>query len=179
MPGRRSYPPLPESLRASWESVTPSGDEHVAYRPCRLTMEDGSTVDCAYVMDAQSYIDWWGVWPEDDPGKRSVSIEKVVSITESPFRLPVAFANELYRAGESGMGYTIFTLRFADRSEQAYVCGNAVDFVPLPAGKTTADIVAVLPHRGRDAPQKEALPYSWCLFGEGESSLRSERRVEG
>jgi hypothetical protein len=126
-------------------------------------------------MDAQSYIDVWGVWPEDDRGKHHIRIEDVVSISESPLRLPVRFANELYRAGESGMGYCLFTLVFSDGSKQAYVSGNAVDFVHLPAGRTNADISAVLPHEGRNVPQKQGPEYFWSLFGEGESGARSQR----
>jgi len=178
MPGHRSYPPLPAALRDEWERIEPSGEGAVRYRPSAAILADGTTVECVYLIDAQSYIDSWGVWPEDDPGKQSVRVDDVRAVAESPHRLPAAFANELYAAGESGMAYCIFTLRFSDGTEQAYLGGNAIDFVPLPAGKSMADIVAVLPHEGRRAPQLSVSPYAWCLFGQGESSHRSERQVD-
>jgi hypothetical protein len=126
-------------------------------------------------MHAQSYIDVWGVWPEDDKGKRHISVNEVANLSESPYRLPPGLADELYRAGESGMGYCIFTLVFSDGSEQVYLSGNAIDFVQLPQGKSVSDLAAVVPHKGRNAPYVETLKYSWCLFGEGTSAIKSRR----
>jgi len=175
IPGKRSYQALPANLRAAWSAIAPSIDGKLQYRPCSVTLNDGATIPCVYVMDAQSYIDVWGIWPEDDKGKRYVLIENVASISESPLRMPAKFANELYRAGESGMGYCLFTLLFSDGSRQAYVSGNAVDFVHLPSGKTMADIREALPHEGRAETQKQSPKYFWCLFGEGEGAIRSQR----
>jgi hypothetical protein len=39
-------------------------------------------------------------------------MENVAEVRDSPRRLPARFANELYQHGESGMGYTIFTVVF-------------------------------------------------------------------
>src|SRR5262249_46823858 len=72
----------------------------------------------------------------------------VRAIAGSPTRLPPDIAWRLYEAGESGMGYTVFTLVFADGWRQSYVCGNAVDWVIMPAGRTIADIRDVMPHKG-------------------------------
>src|SRR5262249_60903830 len=101
-PGHKAYPPLPPHLRQSWQAIVPSRDGKLEYRPCSATLRDGSAVPCVYVMEAQSYIDVWGVWPEDDKGKQHISIGEVANLSESPFRLPPRFANELYRAGDSG-----------------------------------------------------------------------------
>ncbi len=65
---------------------------------------------------------------------------------DSPARLPARFANKLYRHGESGLGYTIFTVVFADGEKQACVTGNALDFIRYPHGKGPIDVVAVIPH---------------------------------
>ena len=69
-----------------------------------------------YVVSEQSYIRSWGVWPEDDSGKALIAIEEVQDLRESHSRLPAEFANRLYDAGESGMGYRIFTVVFDDGS---------------------------------------------------------------
>jgi hypothetical protein len=120
------------------------------------------------MIDAQAYINAWGVWPEDDSGKTSIQIEDVASVSESPLRLPVAFANELYRAGESGMGYSIFTVVFSDGTEIPVVSGGAIDFIPLPDNKKMKDVARVVAHKGRDRNPVPSPKYSWCLFGSGE-----------
>jgi hypothetical protein len=119
----------------------------------------------------QPYIKHWGAFPEDDSGKQSVQIEDVSEIEESPSRLPAKIANKIYEAGESGMGYCVFTLVFSDDSTQAYITGNAVDFVPLPTSKVTEDIEDVLPHEGRQAEnQMRGLRYYWCIYSDVEKS---------
>ena len=71
------------------------------------------------------------------------------ALAESPRRLPAQFANKLYKSGESGMGYTIFTVIFADGSRQAYGTGNAVDFISYPEGKGQMDVVDCAAPRGK------------------------------
>jgi hypothetical protein len=174
-PGTRTFGPIPDHLKNSLRAIVPSRDGANEYRPCAVTLRDGSVHQCVYVVEAQPYILTWGVWPEDDRGKNELKIADVASLAESPHRIPLQFANELYRRGESGMGYTIFTLRFSDNTEQSYIGGNAIDFVPMPPGKRISDIVSALPHHGRDAEKMQILPYSWCLFGTGKSSAVSFR----
>ena len=166
--GRKTYPSLPDHLRAQWEAIVPSITQRLEYRPCSATLKTGVVVPCMYIMDAQTYIDSWGVWPEDDPGKQHVRIEDITSISDSPFRLPVSLANELYGAGESGMGYSAFTLVFADGVELHFVGGGALDFISLPKGRGMADIVRVVPNSGRGQTQFATPKYHWCLFGSGE-----------
>ena len=111
------------------------------------------------------------VWPEDDPGKKSIDIRDVADIKDSPSRLPVQFARKLYEAGESGMGYTVFTVSFSDGSHQAYVTGNAIDFIEYPDGQTPATVVDVLPHVGRADPnQRNGPDYFWCLYSDRPTS---------
>jgi hypothetical protein len=112
----------------------------------------------------------WGVYPEDDRGKRSVSIKSVRRIVDSPKRLPAHLANELYRAGESGMGYTVFTVEFRNGARQAYVTGNAVDFIEPPPGLRASDAVAVRPHEGRQEAKAKSIDYHWCLYDGVESA---------
>ena len=105
----------------------------------------------------------WGVYPDQDGGKLEARVEDVTSIRQSPSRLPPQFANKLYKAGESGMGYCVFTLLFSDQSRQAYLTGNAVDFLEYPEDKTPSDVVAVLPHVGLDEEHLQSWLYYWCL----------------
>ena len=100
-------------------------------------------------------------------GKISIDVNTVVSIAESPHRLPAKFANELYAAGESGMGYTIFTVEFQDGSRAAYSTGNAIDFIEYPSGQIAENVVNVIPHQGRnDRKIRSCSNYAWCLYTE-------------
>lgn len=143
------YPPLSDEQRAQLERVPASFDGVCEYRPCRVTLTSGETRDYVYVVDAERYIRIWGVWPSDDDAKESVSMADVVGIEDSPRRLPAVLANKIYEAGESGMGYVVFTVVLNDGRRLPYVTGNAVDFPSLPPGVTTDDVADVLPHEGR------------------------------
>jgi len=165
--GERTYPVLSASQRDQLNRIAPSIDGALRYFPCCVRLRVGQLVDRVYLVEAQSYISVWGVWPDQDAHKHEVKIEDVVEIFESPTRMPVNFANELYRAGESGMGYTVFTMRFRDGSEHAVATGNAIDFVPFPAGQTAADIIEVVPHHGHERAVDSTQPYYWCIYGSG------------
>jgi hypothetical protein len=65
-------------------------------------------------------------------------------------QLAARFAAKIYKQGESGMGYQIFTVVFADGEWQAYGSGNAVDFIFDPPDKGRCHVVAVMPHEGRN-----------------------------
>lgn len=74
-------------------------------------------------------------------------------------------ASDIYRGGESGMGYCLFTVIFRDGTTQPCVTGNAVDFIYLPDGCTSADIVSVTRGAGRNDPQMKAgAQYFWCIY---------------
>ena len=172
---RRSYASLSSELRTQLEAVEPSTDFGVInYRPCCVTLATGETRDFVYLVEARTYYQIWGVWPEDDPGKKELPLGRISAIHDSPARLPAALANKLYAAGESGMGYFVFTVVLRDGRQLAFVPGNAVDFPSLPHGVTSSDIVDVLPGTGwaeglRDRPplpSESAADYLWCLYGE-------------
>jgi hypothetical protein len=160
------YPKLTENLWSQLERIPPSHDHGVEYRPCRVSLVNGKRVDCVYVVAEGPYFKIWGVWPEEDRRKGFIHIQDVAEIGESPSRLPPAIADELYQAGESGMGYYRFTLVFSDGFSQAYVTGDAVDFVPFPVSKTNKDILKVLPNTASSKNVKRGLKYYWCLYSE-------------
>ena len=159
----RRYPQLSPGLARQLCAVPVSNG---IYHPCAVVLIDGTVKDRVYVVGAAPWFQIWGVWPEDDRGKLSLDVGGVLSINDSPSRLPARFADELYRAGESGMGYTIFTVRFHDGSSIAIQTGNAIDFIDYPHGQDPQTVVGVLPHVGRDDPHLRSTPdYSWCLYG--------------
>jgi hypothetical protein len=161
------YPQLPLHIREGLKNIEPSGDGELLYHPCTAVLNSGEVVDHVYIVSEKPYLKYWGVYPEDDNGKASIRIEDVASVQDSPSRLPARFANEIYENGESGMGYTIFTVVFADGSRQACVTGGAVDFIQYPTGKSPKDIVAVLPHEGRQAETLvDGHRWHWCLYSE-------------
>src|SRR3954464_3651003 len=138
-----SFPTLPDKLREDLKAIAPSIDGELSYLPCAARMRDGTVLTCVYVVPEGPYIRHWGVYPQQDRGKSHISLSDVEAFTESPRRLPAQFANKLYRSGESGMGYTIFTVVFSDGTRQAYGTGNAVDFIRYPGGKDSKDVIDV------------------------------------
>lgn len=164
-------PRISEKLLEELRDVEPSTDGVMDYHPCRVTLRSGATLDRVYVVEEEPYLRAWGIRPEDDPAKSSVDLAEVERIEESPLRLPPPLANKIYAAGESGMGYTVFTLVLADGRSLPYTTGNAVDFPLLPAGIRMADVVDALPHDGRETfrdrlPREEesTADYYWCTY---------------
>ena len=135
------------------------------YYPCKVVLKSGSYLDYVYLTEASKWYESWGVWPKEDKGKFSIRLEDIRSVESSPSRLPATFANKLYSAGESGMGYSIYTVVFSDGTQQAYGGGNAVDFIDFPQGQSVDTVADVLPHVGRDDPLIRIRPnYHWCLY---------------
>lgn len=167
------YPPLNSELREQLTLIEPSHNGSLEYRPCKVTLDGGEEHDFVLFAQAGDYFALWGVWPIDDPQKRSVAVERVVSVQESSYRLPSALANALYEVGESGMGYFVFTVVLRDGRRLPFVTGNVADFPALPSGVTTDDIVDVLPEIGRGQfrdraalPEESTANYFWCLYAD-------------
>jgi hypothetical protein len=158
------------------DAITPSTEPFVglAYYPCLVTLHDCTSLDRVYLVSQAPWIKLWGVHPRSDSGKSEVLVSDLLSVVESPSRLPAPFATELYKAGESGMGYTVFTVVFKTtipflRRRKTYLTGNAVDFIAYPLGKGPKDVVSVLSHVGRRSASlaKKVQPkYYWCLYSE-------------
>jgi hypothetical protein len=160
-----TYSPLLPHVQEALKGIEPSHDGELFYYPCRAVLRSGEACDSVYIVPEEPYIKYWGVYPENDRGKRWIRMEDIAEVEESPIRLPAQFANEIYKNGESGMGYTIFTIVFADGSRQAYGTGNAVDFIRYPDDKGPKDVVAVIPHEGRnDNTRVNAPEWYWCLY---------------
>jgi hypothetical protein len=174
------YPALPDHVREALGAIVASGCDELWYFPCRVTLKDGRILDTVYIEPEMPYLRWWGVYPENDRGKRSVKIGDVAKVEDSPTRLPAQFANQVYDHGESGMGYTIFTVVFSDGQRQACIGGNAVDFIQYPNGKGPNDVAAVLPHEGRNTEWVPAPDWYWCLYsGDPFRPTRTAVQVSG
>jgi hypothetical protein len=161
------YPPLSPTLRQQLERIRPSVSGDLHYYPCEAKLLNGDVLTCVYLVPDHPYLGFWGVYPENDRGKNWIRLQDVAEVVDSSSRLPAKFATKLYKHGESGMGYTIFTVVFWDLSRQAYATGNAVDFIRYPEGKGPKDVLWVLPHRGRNAQPLSCPTYYWCLYSEG------------
>src|ERR1700733_7625734 len=165
--GRMASSTLLPHIRDALKSIEPSRDGELAYYPCRVVLKSGPAFDTVYIVSEKSYVKQWGVYPENDRGKRRIRMEDIAEVEESPARLPAEFANEIYRNGESRMGYTIFTVVFADGLRLACASGNAIDFIRYPIGKCPKDVVAVIPHQGRrDDLLLKSPQWYWCLYSE-------------
>ncbi len=159
------YSPLPKALSRQLRRVTPSHNGSVEYRPCAVVLRTGESLPRVYIVEESAYLEHWRVLPGEDSGRRAVCIESVKSVSESPYRLPASLANEVYRSGESGMGYYVFQVLFRNGVRQSYLTGGAVDFIDSPPGCVVADAVAVFPHAGRQDAREQTMDYYWCLYG--------------
>lgn len=155
------YALLPDNIRQALERIPPSKADYLDYFPCRVTLINGAALDSVYIQPEKPFLRQWGFSPET-----TVFIEDVVKVEDSPSRLPVQFANEIYRGGESGNGYTIFTVIFSDGERQICAAGGPVDFIRYPKGKGPIDVVAVCPHEGRNTPPVWAPQWFWCFYSE-------------
>lgn len=161
-----SVPKISAAIKEQLQKILPSKDSLMEYRPCQVTLNNGQTLENVYISDIDSYRKVWGLIPKGDSAKRYISIEDVKEVKESPNRLPAHLATKLYDAGESGMGYCIFTILFKDGKRFATYTGNEVDFIELPLGFNKEDIFNVLPHEERKDNPQPGPEYYWCLYQE-------------
>ena len=164
----RSHPTpavISRGLLAQVEAVTPSTDGPLLYRPCQVVLSDGRTVDRVYVQEAWTWKGVWGAWPNEDRDE-AIPIGSVASVSESPSRIAPRLADRLLKAGETGMGYTKFTVVLRDGRKINTMTGGAVDFPGLPPDVVASDIVDVIIHEHVGEPTTAvALPQSrWCLY---------------
>ena len=114
--------------------------------PCAAVLRDGSATPCALAWVNPRYSDA-GSWtnPQD-----------VLFIDQSPSRMPAKFAHRIHDAGESGMGYHVYVVHFADGSNFVHFAWNQkIDLVSLPEGYTTRDIVRVDPNCSGERAEAE------------------------
>ena len=99
-----TYSPLLPHIREALKIIEPSRDGELVYYPCRAVLKSGEACDTVYIVSEEPFVKHWGVYPENDPGKRWIRMEGIAEVRESPIRLPAQFANEIYRSGESRWG---------------------------------------------------------------------------
>ncbi len=135
--------------------------------PCSAQLRDGAVLTCVYLIDVASFARIWGTErPEGVPGGVwSVSPDQISSVVESPLRLPVRFANEIYQAGESGMGYFDFCLVFSRWCRRDYLVGNFVDFLEYPLWKRPRDVKRVILHRNKRKLRSTPRTW-WCVYAQ-------------
>jgi len=122
-------------------------------------------LDRVYMVEASTARNGWG------HVKNTVALEEIVQIEESPLRLPAKWADELYLAPESGMGYRHFALQINDGSLLHFVVGNLVDFPNWPPGIGPENVVGVVTgpdrevfrHRG-PGPYESGATFLWCTY---------------
>ena len=166
-----------DDLRAQLEKIEPSNIDGAQLRPCRVILKDGSALDRVYVVDSETYRKLSGSGP-GECGKRNefVSITQIARIEDSPQRVPSGLATKMYRAGESGMGYYVFTLVLRDGRRLPYVTSGLADFVNFPLGVSSSMVKDLLPHEGKEQLQDaqhhwknneectRGSRFLWCLY---------------
>lgn len=179
--GATSYPELSDPLREQLARV-PSAyapDSRREFRPCSAHLKDGSVIPRLYPVQAAelSYVQ---EWPSKETDPSLVLANEIEYLEDSPYRTPSGYARLLYQAGESGMGWTVFTVVFKNGYRQVYVTGQRYDFLEYPKGLGPGDIVDILPHEGRkhrDEPSTlhDIHPVPLCIYGSADSPMWSLR----
>lgn len=77
------YPPLPPHLKTELSKIESTHDGIMEYFPCLVVLENVEQHDYVYIVEAKSYIRFWGVWPDDDPAKRAIRIDDVADSVQS------------------------------------------------------------------------------------------------
>ena len=136
---------ISKELTAALRAIEPSHCYGKLLRPCTVVLRNGTTIVRALAS-------------EDAPGLRTdwrIHRDEIAEVRPYPFRMPAHLATKLYSAGESGMGYEIFTMDLRSGQRLVFITGNVVDFPDLPEGVTADDILDVHPHKGRERSQRE------------------------
>jgi len=157
---------LAPDIAAQLGRVPTSRDRSFLYAPCRVELKSGETLPRVYLVEEASYLRQWG----NDPDRSMVDIADVLAVENSADRLPAQLADQVYEAGESGMGYVVFTVQLRDGRSIPFSTGNAVDFLDWPSDVNPSEAVAVEPHIGReffvhpDGGGRHGADYKWCLY---------------
>ena len=166
---------ISKELKQQLLAVKPSRHWTMEYRPCQVKLQNREIVDRVYVAEVATYMEIWGVMPDEDKTKKYILIEEVAEILESPSRMPVELANKLYEAGESGMGYCLYQMKLDNGQTIDVLSGNAVDFPPIPNGLTTENIKEVFPHQGTRKNYANSPDFTWCLFKGEMPKLKNDK----
>jgi hypothetical protein len=160
-------PKLPPLIKQQLAAIEPSIDGEAKLFPCDVLLKTGEKIDCVYLISLKDYVKLWRFYPDRGRDKGFIDLDEIASISDSRFRLPVKFGNILNASGESGMGYSIYTVVFKSGFRQAYLTGNGgLDFVRYPDGLTNEDVIDVCPHTGSRTAYIRGSKYSWCVFSE-------------
>lgn len=153
---RRTIGVLSPSMRVQLARIAPVIEGQSIRYPCALRLQDGTFLDCVYLVPYCSL---------STEGENWVPLEQVAEILPSPNRLPASFANQIRAAGESGNGYYVFTVRFSAFRRRKYLTG-LVDFIKYPLLTGPSSISGVLPHVGNPKANKpiKELKVHWCVF---------------
>jgi hypothetical protein len=165
-------PPLSPQLREQLMQVEPSRDpgwgEH---RPCLVRLREGREVDRVYVEDVDFVI---GPLDRAQPGAledvlahleaRSVPLDEVVAIEESPTRLPARFASKIFEGDETGMGYFDFGIVLSDGRVLQGHSAKSVDFLEFPPEIEPAMVSDVIPHQRGWPPDVVGADFLYCLY---------------
>jgi hypothetical protein len=142
-------------------SVTTYG---VLLYPCSVQLQDRVVRECVYFVDLSGFKRLWGSErPEEVPGLWAISPSQVASIRESSCRLAAKFANEIYKAGESGMGYFDFCLVFSWWCRRDYCVGSFVDFLEYPRWLSPSDVKRVMLYRNKRRLRTTPRTW-WCVL---------------
>jgi phage-related protein len=136
--------------------------------PASATTRDRRILECVCFVERKNFSKvFLYKSPEETPGVQWIAADQIESVLESTARLPARFANQIYQAGEAGMGYYLFTLAFPFFLRRTYVVSGIVDFLYYPLWFKPGDVRAVVGSYGRARRRARPRPMpevNWCVF---------------
>ena len=159
---------LSVKLKKELELIIPYSEFETDYYPCDVLMKNGKMKKNVIIVEAQQYINIWGMWPKDDNHKREIKLSDVKSIKTAQNRMPIQIENQLQYIEETGMGYHLFFLKLNSERKLLAQTGNIKFFLNLGENILASDISEILPFdRSVDfdvMPEIFESNYYWCIY---------------
>lgn len=161
MTEKRKIPRLPNHLDKLVREH--SSEEYFA---CDLITTKGEKVERVYLYSADSYLKEWGVWPEKN---MEIPLSDVLEIVASKNSLPIEIVQKIIAKGETGMGYSSFTLIDQTGLEYPVLSGNLVNYIALPSSVSPNSIVDLRfdspsTYIGSNIKLFRNAPHKFCLY---------------
>lgn len=155
---------LPNELQDQLHRIEPSEfRQGINVYPCAVTLRNGDYKSRVYLYEPSALRAFTGFDRPENLAHvdRYLLADEIESIRESPERLPARFANEIYKAGESGYGYFAFRLMFRFLGHKDYVGGGLIDFLFYPRLRRASHVVGVQVH----SPKRRITPFPQSFWG--------------
>jgi hypothetical protein len=154
-------PHLSEQLKAIKPQAMHFHDDHIVVYPCLVHLNDRQVHPCTYLMTLKAATRCW--WLKVDDSQK-IDVRNIVTVENSPYRLPEYLARNIF--GESRMGSLNGIFKFKDGRALPFLTVESLEFPMLPEGYSIADITNIKLHEdfGDKKDLVRSKPYVVAVF---------------